>query len=370
MKKLFRFTMLMIALHVVRSHAQNNIPDDIQLMLANMSIEQKIGQLFMVAALSDAELNPGYERSVYTLDADYIEHLIRNYHVGGVIFLGNGTKHSVRTMVDRFQACAQFPLFMALDAEWGSAMRLVDGFCCEKNKQLARRTFQEIHDIAVTIGSELKELGLHINFAPVVDVNTNPKNPVIGPRSFGSIPELVASKAIAFMQGLHDAGIISCAKHFPGHGDTAVDSHTELPRLEHTKKRLQSVELYPFMQMIKEGVPMVMVGHLSVPAFDATGTAASISRAIVHDLLREQLGFKGIIVTDGLGMGALADFGKPGELESAAICAGNDIVLCPVHVPEGIACIKQALLDGRLSMQELDEHVLRVLMAKRRVQLC
>lgn len=370
MKKVYGIYLMVLLCCNAVMHAKFQVPDDIQHMLENMSIEQKIGQLFMVAALSDTELNPGYERSVYTLEPDYVEDLIKNYHVGGVIFLGMGSRESQRAMVDRFQDCSELPLLMGLDAEWGSAMRLVNGFCCEKNKQLARRTFQEIHDIAVKIGNELIELGLHINFAPVVDVNTNPKNPVIGVRSFGSIPELVASKATAYMQGLHDAGIISCAKHFPGHGDTAVDSHLDLPCLTHNKKRLQSVELYPFVQMIKEGVPMIMVGHLSVPALDATGTAASISRAIVHDLLREQLGFKGIIVTDGLGMGALANFGKPGELECAAVCAGNDIVLCPVHVPEGIACIKQAVEDGRLPMHELDEHVLRILMAKRRAQLC
>jgi beta-glucosidase-like glycosyl hydrolase len=370
MKKLYSICLLGLLFYSAPMRAKFQAPDDIQQMLASMSIEQKIGQLFMVAVLSEPEFNPGYERSVYTLDADYVEHLIRNYHVGGVVFLGTGSKEAVRTMVDRFQASAEIPLLMALDAEWGSAMRLVDGFCCEKNKQLARRTNQEIHDIAVQIGNELKELGLHINFAPVVDVNTNPKNPVIGVRSFGSIPELVASKATAYMQGLHDAGIISCAKHFPGHGDTAVDSHVDLPQLKHDKKRLHSVELYPFVQMIKVEVPMIMVGHLSVPAFDATGTAASVSRPIVHGLLREQLGFKSIIITDGLGMGALRDFGKPGELECAAVCAGNDIVLCPVHVPEAVACINQALTDGRLGMQELDEHVLRVLMAKRRAQLC
>lgn len=370
MKKLYGICFIVLLCFNATMRATCDAPDDIQQMLAAMSIEQKIGQLFMVAALSSTELNPGFEHNVYILDADYIKHLIRSHHVGGVIFLGKGTKHSVRTMVDQFQSCAEIPLLMAIDAEWGSAMRLIDGFCCEKNKLLARRTQKEIHDIAVNIGNELKELDLHINFAPVVDVNTNPKNPIIGMRSFGSVPELVASKATAYMAGLHDAGIISCAKHFPGHGDTAVDSHLDLPRLEHNKKRLQSVELHPFVQMIKEGVPMIMVGHLSVPAYDATGTAASISRAIVHDLLREQLGFKGIIVTDGLGMGALANFGKPGELECAAICAGNDLVLCPVHVPEGVAYIKQALEDGRLSMQELDEHVLRILMIKRRVQLC
>jgi beta-glucosidase-like glycosyl hydrolase len=360
----------MISLFLCSSvHAKSNVPSDLEMLCASMSIDQKIGQLFMVASVSDVDLNPNYHKSVYTLNPDYVEDLITNYYVGGVIFIGAGSRESQKYMCARFQQAASLPLLMALDAEWGSAMRLLDGYGCEKNKMLARRSQQDITTIAKKIGQELKDLGLHINCAPVVDVNTNPNNPVIGARSFGCVPELVAEKAIAYMEGLHQAGIMACAKHFPGHGDTTVDSHLSLPLVEHNKQRLQEVELYPFVRMIEQGVPIIMVGHLAVPAYDASGCAASVSRAIVHDLLRKQLMFDGIIMTDGLGMQALANFGEPGELECAAICAGNDMVLCPLDVPEAIACIKQAILDDRLSLQELDEHVMRILLAKRRAGL-
>lgn len=352
----------------LRSNAQPK-SDRIQQLLQSMSLEEKIGQLFMIASFSDAALNPDFAQNIINPDPAYAEKLIREYHVGGVLFVGKGTRASQRTMIERLQACTKMPLLMALTAEWGSAMRLTDGFCCEKNEQLAKRTDQEIYDVALCIGRELKELGLHINFAPVADINTNVNNLIIGVRSFGNTPELVSKKASAYAAGLRDAGILACAKHFPGHGDTATDPHYALPQLQHTKERLQTIELQPFIHLIQSGVPMVMVGHLGVQAYDPTGASASLSRTLVHDLLRTELGFKGLIITDVLGMGALATYGTPGELACAALHAGNDILLCSLDVPQAIASIKKALLDGRLSMHELDEHVLRILRVKQQMQL-
>jgi beta-glucosidase-like glycosyl hydrolase len=343
--------------------------ENVRQILTSMSLEEKIGQLFMIASFTDAALNPDFAQKIINPDPAYAEKLIREYHVGGVLFVGKGTRASQYSMVERFQACTKTPLLMALTAEWGSAMRLTDGFCCEKNEQLAKRTDQEIYDIAVCIGKELKELGLHINFAPVADINTNEDNLIIGVRSFGNSPELVSKKASAYAAGLRDAGILACAKHFPGHGDTATDPHFALPQLPHSKERLQSVEFQPFIHLIQSGVPMVMVGHLGVQEYDQTGASASLSRTLVHDLLRTELGFKGLIITDVLGMGALATYGTPGELACAALHAGNDMLLCSLDVPQAIARIKEVLLDGCLSMHELDEHVLRILRVKQQMQL-
>lgn len=333
--------------------------------LRSMSLEQKIGQLFMAAAVSDVVSNEEFMRvSPYRMDPEYIGMLIQEYHVGGVIFLGAATKATIKQSIELFQQQSEVPLFIGLDAEWGVGMRVKDGRSFEKNNLLGLRTDEEVELVGKEIGADCKELGVHINFAPVVDTNTNPNNPVIGARSFGDDPELVASKGIVYMRGLQSAGVFACAKHFPGHGDTDVDSHYALPVLRHDQERLCAVELLPFKKMIAAGVDAVMIGHLSVPALDPSGAPASLSEIIIKRVLREQLSFNGLVVTDGLGMQALTDYYAPGDLELRALLAGNDLLLCPVDVPEAGRKIKQAVEQGRLTVAEIDEHVIRVLNAK------
>ena len=264
-------------------------------------------------------------------------------------------------MIRYFQQKSEIPLLIGLDAEWGLAMRITDAICFPKAHMLGRCTNNKlIYDLAKEIGRQCKVLGVHINFAPVADISANSKS-FIHARSFGPCKYTVAQKATAFMHGLQDAGILACAKHFPGHGGTIEDSHKMLPTVLHDKMHIYDNALWPFKQLINEGVTAVMVGHLLVPALDPSGVPTSFSSYIIKDLLRKELGFNGLIITDGLSMGAITNNYAPGELELKALLAGNDILLDPVDVPKAVDAIKQAIYMGLLTEQELDDHVIRIL---------
>ena len=241
--------------------------------------------------------------------------------------------------------------------------RLPQMECFFDNQTLGERDeINMTYSTASAIGKYCKTLGVHINFAPVADVNNNPNNPVINDRSFGDDPELVAQHAIAFAQGLENAGIIACAKHFPGHGDTNVDSHYDLPLILHEAKRLHAIELHPFKELIKNNISAIMVGHLEVPAFEDTQkTPSTVSKKIVTDLLQKELGFKGLIITDGLDMQGITNNYKNGQAELQALLAGNDILLSPVDVPAAVVAIKQAIADQRITEQEIDVHVKKIM---------
>lgn len=340
--------------------------------LNELSLDEKIGQIFMVASITDpySEFNDALmARSPYRMEQEYIEQLIRDYHVGGVIFLGMGNPEQQISLINHFQALAKTPLLIGQDFEWGLSMRLKDTIRFPRNMTLgALNDDLLIYAMGKEIGNQMKHLGVHINFAPVVDVNNNPKNPVINDRSFGEIPEIVAHKGVAYMRGLQSTGILSCAKHFPGHGDTDVDSHLDLPRISHTKERLETIELMPFKWLVKLGVDAIMTAHLEIPALEKKEhVPASLSHAITTKLLREKLHFYGLIITDGLGMHGVMKHFQPGHIELQALLAGADILLCPVDVPNAVRLIKQALQDGRLTERELDVHVEKVIAAKKRV---
>jgi len=234
------------------------------------------------------------------------------------------------------------------------------------NKTLGKNnSIEYTYDTAIAIGQLCNALGVHINFAPDADVNNNPNNPVINDRSFGDNPELVTQHAIAFSRGLHDAGILACAKHFPGHGDTNVDSHLDLPLIPHDKKRLHAIELYPFKKLIAANIPAIMIGHLEVPAFEEQKKLpSSLSKKIVTDLLRKELGFTGLIITDGLDMQGVTRYYTDGQAELHALLAGADILLGPIDVPAAVAAIKQALKDDLITEQEIDTHVEKILHTK------
>ena len=295
-----------------------------------------------------------------------IDSLVARDHVGGVIVMLS-SKAEVDSLIPKLQASASIPLFVCMDAEWGAAMRLKQDY-----KRLPKAAYiksdEQACEIGKTIGGQLRELGIHANLAPVADVNTNPDNPVIGARSFGADPVLVSSRACAYARGQRDAGIASCAKHFPGHGDSSVDSHQALPVLEHSRERLDSVELLPFRHLIDEGVEMVMTGHLSVPALDPSGTPASVS-APVCTFLRDSLGFQGVIVTDGMGMKGVTDFFAGDQVAAcvAAFTAGADMILALTHTRQVIDAITALVQSGEYPLEELDAKVLRVLELKRKL---
>lgn len=340
-------------------------------LLHAMTLDEKIGQLFMVAAVSDSDINKAFlEHAPYTMDAAFVEQCIKTYHVGGIIFLGAGTIESQYRVTKHFQSCATIPLLIGQDCEWGLAMRITDAIKFPYALTLsAIADTSLIYQLGHMIGTHCAALGVHINFAPVADINTNPHNPVIGYRSFGNNVTTVTQKSIAFAQGLMDAGIIACAKHAPGHGDTSLDSHLQLPVLNHGTDRLETVELEPFKALITHGIPALMMGHIAVPSLDSSGTPASLSRAIITERFRNTYQFDGLIVTDGLGMRAVTDNTQPGEVELAALNAGNDILLCPVDIGAAHAHIKAAITCGTLSESELDSHVLRILQIKHSIAI-
>jgi len=323
---------------------------------ASMTEDQRIGQLFMVRAHSD-------------LGADHIasvkDQIIR-YHIGGLCFF-QGTPKGHAALINAYQVLSDIPLLVAMDAEWGGGMRFKDqGFNFPRQLMLgAVQDNQLIYDMGRTIGRQLREVGIHVNFAPVVDVNNNPANPVIGDRSFGEDKYNVTAKAYQYMKGLEAGGVLPCAKHFPGHGDTDTDSHLDLPVIRHSRERLDSIELYPFRTLIQKGLPSIMVAHLHIPAIDSTpNLPTTLSRKAVTGILRTELGFDGLIFTDALEMKGVTKHYAPGEVELNALVAGNDMLVLPQDIQAAIDTLRSALHRGLIRTSELEEHVKRILRHK------
>jgi len=341
--------------------------------LQHMSLREKIGQLCIVAiSFSDdtkeALASTNKSMKFPYMQRAYVEQLITNYQVGGIIFLRRSTVQQQVQLTNELQKMSRLPLLVMQDLEWGLAMRLDNTIKFPRNLTLgAVRNEELIYLMAKEIGRQCKAIGVHMNLAPVIDINNNPLNPVISDRSFGQDKEKVARLGLLYMHGLQDAGILACAKHFPGHGDTETDSHVAIAQVRHTKKHLQTIELYPFKKLIEQGVAAIMNGHLKVPAYDVQNIA-TVSPAIVTNLLQKKLGFGGLILTDALNMGALAQF-TPEEVAVRAIQAGNDLLVVPVDVPKTIASIEAAVHAGILSEDEIDAHVLKVLQAKEALHL-
>lgn len=326
----------------------------------NMTLQEKLGQLFMVDIFS----------SDPKVKTDKIKDLISNYHIGGIIFSKGGPMRQAK-LNNEYQELAKVPLMMAMDAEWGLAMRLDSTYAFPWNMTLGAITDNKIVEkIGKRIGEHTKRMGMHINFAPVVDINTNPKNPIIGNRSFGEDKENVTEKALAFMRGMQSAGIIGSAKHFPGHGDTDMDSHKTLPTLDFTKERLDTLELYPYRKLISEGLNSVMVAHLNVPALESQQNfPSSLSSKIVTELLKGEMGFNGLIFTDALNMKGASNYKKPGEIELAAFLAGNDVLLIPEDVPKAMDFLTTAYQDQVITEKRLASSVKKILYAKYKVGL-
>lgn len=340
-----------------------------QVCLQNLTLKQKIGQLFMVAAVADEEVAEKCILSKpYRMDKEYIEELIQKHHIGGIIYLGKSNFEKQVHRTEQFQSISTIPLLIGQDLEPGRIgySRFPDFFSFPSNQWIGTVNNKEHTQLTgFRIGEICKELGVHINFAPVADVNNNPKNPVINNRSFSTNPNRVAKHAINFARGLNKAGIIACAKHFPGHGDTTTDSHENLPVIAHDTERLHEIELHPFKKLIAAEIPAIMVGHLSVPALEEQeNLPATLSKTIVTTFLRNELGFGGLIITDALDMKAITNTYANGYAELLALCAGNDILLCPVDVPTAVSRIKQAIRNNIITEEEIDAHVARILHIK------
>ena len=293
-----------------------------------MNLKEKIGQLFVIAAAScfdqpEESLASAMAKSAQNMDPEYVEHLIKDYHVGGLLFLFKSTPDKQVNFMNRYYALSKYPMWTFQDLEWGLSMRLYQTVRFPRNMTLgAIQDNKLLYEFGNEVGRQCKVIGVDMNLAPVVDVNNNSANPVISDRSLGENPEVVAQKAISILQGMDDANVLTCAKHFPGHGDTNVDSHLALPTITHDKKRLHEVELLPFKKIIAARiVPAIMNAHLQVPAYDSREhTPSSLSKAIVTDLLKDELGFNGLVMTDGLGMKAVSHYYEPGDLELDFSC--------------------------------------------------
>lgn len=326
-----------------------------------MTPAERLGQLFAIRAHSDK--GPEHIAAV--------ERLLREYHVGGMCFF-QGTPEKQAELINRYQAQSKIPLMMSIDGEWGLGMRMKES-TISYPRQLMLGAIQNndlIYDMGKEIARQLRRTGIHVNFAPVVDVNNNPKNPVINTRSFGEDRYNVAVKGYLYARGMQDHGVLACAKHFPGHGDTDVDSHYDLPVINHSLSRLDSIEMYPFKVLAQHGIGSVMVAHLNVPALDRRpNRPTTLSKHTVTQVLKTDLGFEGLIFTDGLEMKGVTKHFKPGEVEAEALLAGNDVLLLPESLAAATAEIGRYLKDGRLSQAQLDASVKKVLLAKYRLGL-
>lgn len=322
---------------------------------AQMSLDQKLGQLFMVSVASNQSKQA----------TDQIKNLIVKESLGGVIFSKGGPVKQAK-LTNNYQAASKIPLLIGMDAEWGLSMRLDSTYAFPWNMTLgAIQDNSIVEKVGYQIGKHAKRLGVHINFAPDLDINTNPKNPIIGNRSFGENRDNVVDKGTAFARGMESAGVLANGKHFPGHGDTEVDSHHNLPVIPFSRQRLDSLELYPFKKLISSGLSSIMVAHLEVPSLEMKkGLPSSLSEQIITGILKEDLGYEGLIFTDALNMKGVSTTGKDGSVELAAFMAGNDMLLMPENIVSAKEKLTKAYEKGKLSEERLAYSVKKILMAK------
>ncbi len=360
MKNLKLFLISVFLLLVFKANLTHTPPSDLgetwaYSRLQHMTLDEKIGQLFIIRAQSDWD----------NKNIDFVKSQIKKYHVGGIAFFKGDIEKQVK-LTNEFQKLSDIPLFIAMDAECGLGMRLKDGISFPKQLTLgAIKDHRLIYDMGEEIGKQLGRIGVNFNYAPVVDINNNPENPVINDRSFGEDKKNVASKGFAYMKGLQNENIIACAKHFPGHGFADVDSHKDLPVLNLSKKRLWDTELFPFRMLADKGVKSIMTAHLHIPSIDnRKNRPTSLSSKAIKGILRDSMNYDGLIVTDALAMKAVANYFSPGDAVIEAFKAGNDVLELPVNLTKGFEALKKAVLSGEISKDRLDASILRILAAK------
>lgn len=321
----------------------------------SLSLDEKIAQLMVLRAHSNWE-----PKKIDSLAA-----LIKQYNIGGLCFFQGGpVRQAIQT--NNYQQIAKTPLLITIDAEWGVGMRLDSVEMFPRQLSLgAMPNNQLVYQMGAAIAAQCKRLGIQVNYAPDVDINNNPANPVINDRSFGQNKKTVIDYGIAYMKGMQDNGVMATAKHFPGHGDVSVDSHVDIPVVNKSREALDSMEIAPFKALIDAGIESVMVAHLSVPAIDnGEKRPTSLSAKAINGLLKSELGFKGIAVTDALDMKAISNYYPEGEANVQAILAGNDMLCLPGDIGQSIKKVKEAIAEGRLSEKDIDTRVKKVLAAK------
>lgn len=353
------------------------IQQKVEEWVQELTLEEKVGQMLM----PQIEMING---QLTTEMNDQLQSLIQDLHLGGVILFEKnieGIEQIVTFNAELQETSPKIPLFIAIDQEGGKVKRIPNGTNMPGNMALGATADRELaYEVGRVLGTELHALGVNVNFAPSLDVNNNPSNPVIGVRSFGEDPELVARLGNSYIQGLQDAKVIATAKHFPGHGDTDVDSHLGLPMLDHDRERLEEIELYPFRQALEQGMDMIMTAHVTFPRLDHTqviskkdGTSitlpATLSYRILTELLREELGFQGVIVTDAFTMKAISDHFGEEEAVIQSIQAGADIILMPRNPSQAFDRILQEIEAGGLTEERIDESVRRILLLKAKNEL-
>ena len=321
----------------------------------SLSEDERIAQLFWIA-IENPENKTLFERN---------KNLIEKYKPGGIL-LFRMSPQKAREVIDEFQTISKTPLVVSIDGENGLAMRFPDVVEFPRAMTLgAIKDDNLIFQLGVEIAKQCQLVGIHVNMAPVADINSNPKNPVIGVRSYGENPENVARKSTLYMQGLQHGGVMAVAKHFPGHGDTDTDSHETLPIINHDRERLDTVEFTPFKSLIDAGIWGIMSAHLHVPALENTkNTPASFSNVVLKNILRNDLNFKGLVISDAVNMKGAKTVGKPGEIDALALLAGNDIVLFTENLPEAIKQVKEMVKANKITIQEIENKCKRSLSFK------
>ncbi|MFD2629236.1 glycoside hydrolase family 3 protein [Oceanobacillus kapialis] len=358
---------------------QDEHEDEINAIIDDMTLEEKIGQLFIVHVYGQTPTDPAYEAINLRNNrgGKNFEEVIENYHVGGVIYFNwtdnIGTPLDAEQVQDLSNGIQEIaveqdsgiPLFISTDQEGGIVQRVTDpATVFPGNMALGATRSEEFASLTGNIiGKELNSLGVNMNFAPTVDVNLNPANPVIGIRSFGEDPDLVSRLGVSQINAFKEENVIASAKHFPGHGDTDVDSHYGLPVIDHDLETLHEVDLKPFKEAIDAGVESIMTGHIVVPALDDSGLPATLSKPIITDLLREEMGYDGLIITDSLGMSG-ANVVPPERVPVEAFKAGVDILLNPPDVEVAYTSMLEAVQSGEISEERVEESVYRILRAK------
>lgn len=316
--------------------------------------DERIAQLIMVAAYSNR--GPDHKAEVLKL--------IREQKVGGLVFFQGGPGREA-VLMNEYQAASRVPLLIAMDAEWGVGMRLDSTISYPYQMTLgAIQDNTLLYQMGVEVSRQLRRAGIHVNFAPVVDVNNNPANPVINYRSFGEVKTNVAQKATAYMKGMQDQYVLTTAKHFPGHGDTGTDSHFALPQINHNRDRLDSLELYPFRELMQAGLGGIMVAHLNIPALDPSQRPSTLSKPIITGLLRNDLKFEGLIVTDAMNMKGVTAANPPGVVDKDALVAGNDVLEFTEDVPRTVAEVRKAIKAGVITQKDIDDKCRKMLAVK------
>ena len=324
-------------------------------LYAKLSMDERIGQLYIVALYTNKDQN----------HISAVRKLVEQERIGGIILMQDDAEQEI-ALVNEFQKKSRVPMLFGMDAEWGLYQRIKTAHKFPWAMTLgAIQDNNLVYEMASKIAEDAKKMGIYWNFAPVVDVNTNPKNPIIGNRSFGSDVQNVIAKSLAYAQGLQDNGVLAAIKHFPGHGDTDVDSHLDLPVVKHSLERLNKIELAPFKALMDKKIGGAMIAHLYVPQLEkGKNIPASISYDIVTNLLKNKFRYEGLVITDALNMNAVAKKYPAGELDLRAFKAGNDVLLFSQDVPTGKKLIKEAIQKGEVSEKRLEESVKKILKTK------